>query len=289
MSTAIAPHGIQSMEADFQSLSSLSLKPVLQFITEACIVSMPASGLTVVDFMIHVLTVNKHRLNEMIGSGNSCKHLEKHALSPQRLLSGGTSALAPTHALSVADECEHSLRIQELEAQVCDLSARLSAAADSVGLFSKPHAPSRSGEKSPSTSTPSRDAALTGALVEVNRASEPARFPATYADHIALTAKRRDKEQMKAVFEGHKDVDGKGLSKAALMAALLEVAAPVLSSSDGASEDSLFRRADTNRSNYVDLDECGGACVFFCRVCGKTCTQVHARGQPTRRPRNVPR
>ena len=72
---------------------------------------------------------------------------------------------------------------------------------------------------------------------------------------MALSGKRLDGAYMKAVFERHKDVEG-GLSKAALMAALREVEAPVLSSSDGASEDSLFRRADTNASNYVDLDEC---------------------------------
>ena len=72
---------------------------------------------------------------------------------------------------------------------------------------------------------------------------------------MALSAARRDLAHMKAVFERHKDVDG-GLSKAALVAALKEVDAPVLSSSEGASEDSLFRRADTNASNYVDLDAC---------------------------------
>ena len=56
---------------------------------------------------------------------------------------------------------------------------------------------------------------------------------------------------MKAVFELHKDVDG-GLSKAALVAALNEVDAPVLSSSEAASEDSLFRRADSKLSGAVD-------------------------------------
>jgi hypothetical protein len=91
-------------------------------------------------------------------------------------------------------------------------------------------------------------------------------LPVTYADHIALSAKRRDRKQMQAVFDRHKDVEGKGLSKVALMAALKEVSAPVLSSSDGASEDSVFRRADTNCSNYVDLDECGGALALACCV-----------------------
>ena len=68
---------------------------------------------------------------------------------------------------------------------------------------------------------------------------------------MTLAAARRDKVNMKAVFELHKDVDG-GLSKAALVAALNEVDAPVLSSSEAASEDSLFRRADSKLSGAVD-------------------------------------
>ena len=65
---------------------------------------------------------------------------------------------------------------------------------------------------------------------------------------------RRELAHMEAVFKRYKDVDG-GLSKSALIAALKKVDAPVLSSSDGASEDSLFRRADTNLSGYVDQNE----------------------------------
>jgi hypothetical protein len=90
--------------------------------------------------------------------------------------------------------------------------------------------------------------------------------PADYAKHMALSGKRLDCAYMKAVFERHKDVEG-GLSKAALMAALREVEAPVLSSSDGASEDSVFHRADTNSSNYVDLDECASFARLHARVC----------------------
>ena len=78
--------------------------------------------------------------------------------------------------------------------------------------------------------------------------------PIDYAKSIALSAKRRDDAHMKGVFERHKDVDG-GLSKAAFIAALKEVEAPVLFSSDSASEDDLFRRADTNASGSVDLSE----------------------------------
>ncbi len=91
--------------------------------------------------------------------------------------------------------------------------------------------------------------------------------PIDYAKSIALSAKRRDDAHMKGVFERHKDVDG-GLSKAAFIAALKEVEAPVLFSSDSASEDNLFRRADTNASGSVDLSEYAlyGSDTHF--VCG---------------------
>ena len=78
--------------------------------------------------------------------------------------------------------------------------------------------------------------------------------PTDYAKHIALSAKRRDDAAMKVVFERHKD-DAGGLSKAAFIAALKEVEAPVLFSSDSTSEDALFARADTNASGCVDLSE----------------------------------
>lgn len=78
--------------------------------------------------------------------------------------------------------------------------------------------------------------------------------PTDYAKHIALSAKRCDDAAMKVVFERHKD-DAGGLSKAAFIAALKEVQAPVLFSSDSTSEDALFARADTNASGCVDLSE----------------------------------
>ena len=81
-----------------------------------------------------------------------------------------------------------------------------------------------------------------------------ARSTVDYATSMALSAHRRELAHMEAVFKQYKDVDG-GLSKAALIAALKHVDAPVLSSSDGASEDSLFRRADTNLSGAVDQNE----------------------------------
>jgi hypothetical protein len=60
---------------------------------------------------------------------------------------------------------------------------------------------------------------------------------------------------MAAAFQRHSDLQG-DLSQSALMAALLEVDAPVLLSSEGASADILFRRADANARGAVDLNEC---------------------------------
>ena len=105
---------------------------------------------------------------------------------------------------------------------------------------------------------------------------------------MALSAHRRELAHMEAVFKRYKDVDG-GLSKSALIAALKKVDAPVLSSSDGASEDSLFRRADTNLSGYVDQNEYFFPADFFVFSSHLRDAQVHARGKLARRPRNVPR
>jgi hypothetical protein len=88
--------------------------------------------------------------------------------------------------------------------------------------------------------------------------------PTDYTKCIALGGKRRDSAYMKELFERHKDVDG-GLSQAAFIAALKEVEAPVLFSSDNASEDSLFLRADTNASGCVDQSECARPSV--CETC----------------------
>jgi hypothetical protein len=241
MSTSSASDCAASTATDFQSFSCLSVEPILQFIRAECVAFMPASGMKVTDFMIQVLTENKERLDGIICGSSSCKQHEKHASNQilQKLLSSGASPSAQLHALSGADESELSVRIHDLEAEVRELKALLSVSGCNVGPF-----------------------ALQSTLVDGCHSPAPA-----YADHIALSAQRRDKSRMQEVFNRHMDVEGKGLSKAALMAALKEVAAPVLSSSDGASEDSLFRRADTNLSNYVDSDECGGTFDFMCCVC----------------------
>jgi hypothetical protein len=72
-----------------------------------------------------------------------------------------------------------------------------------------------------------------------------------YSESIALSAMRRDQEHMKAVFDRLRDVEH-GMSKDALIAALREVDAPVLSKE---SNWAVFRLADTNMNGYVDFDE----------------------------------
>jgi hypothetical protein len=68
-----------STETDFQSFSAVSLKPLLQFITTECLVSMPASALSLVDFVIQRLTENKVHLNQICRGSKSKNHtrLEK--------------------------------------------------------------------------------------------------------------------------------------------------------------------------------------------------------------------
>jgi hypothetical protein len=137
-----------------------------------------------------------------------------------------TPADLPPHLLTHQAEVARA-QVDAMRAELRDLEARL--AATGTNSASNPPPP-----LSPPTAVAS---------------------PVDYATCMALSAARRDLAHMKAVFERHKDVEG-GLSKAALVAALKEVDAPVLSSSEGASEDSLFRRADTNLSGAVDQNEC---------------------------------
>ena len=216
---------------------------------------MPASGLNVVDFIMQLLTANRELLNQMFCGGNSSKQLDMHA-SRHRL------PILPCSGTSA------SARISELEARVRDARAALHADPCSAGPFSTPHAVLQNDTEA--CSTLPHDTALHAALVEGDgsTAAALAALPVNYAESIALNAKRRDKVHMQAVFERHRDIEEKGLSKAALMAALQEVGAPVLSSSDGASEDSLFHRADTNMSNYVDLNECAVSRLAICCACG---------------------
>ena len=73
-----------------------------------------------------------------------------------------------------------------------------------------------------------------------------------YTESVTLAALRRDEAHMRAVFGRHKDLDG-GLSKDAFVAALREVAAPVIFSHD---EDGVYKLADADMSGSVDFCEC---------------------------------
>ncbi len=70
---------------------------------------------------------------------------------------------------------------------------------------------------------------------------------------IELDAQRHDKAYMQRVFEAHSDVDG-GLSPDALLSALKEVGAPILSSSGAdVSAQTYHSLADVNLSGVIDL------------------------------------
>lgn len=75
------------------------------------------------------------------------------------------------------------------------------------------------------------------------------------ARFIELDAKRHDQAYMKGVFEIYLDMEG-GLSPDALLLALKEVDAPILSSSGAnVSAQTYHRLADINMSGIVDLNE----------------------------------
>ena len=169
-----------------------------------------------------------------------------------------SSSVSPASVLSVKDK----LRIKDLEMQVvalevrasqdaaciCDLEARVRDAQAQFALAR----PSLVGVGLSSHFESSPEAATTQPP-HVSR-STAVELSTDYAKPMALSAARRDESHMKAVFERLKDAEG-GLSKTSLMAALREVDAPVLATSEGNSEDDLFRRADSNSSGSVDLNE----------------------------------
>jgi hypothetical protein len=52
-------------ETDFQSFSTVRLKPLLRFISAECLASFPASSPDIADFVIQLLTANKELVNQM--------------------------------------------------------------------------------------------------------------------------------------------------------------------------------------------------------------------------------
>jgi hypothetical protein len=156
-----------------------------------------------------------------------------------------SSTISPASVLSVKDK----LRVKELESQVHVLEERASGDAARIRDL---EARLRASEAHISVTQPSES-------ISGDSASD-------YAKFSVLSAARRDEWRMKAVFERHKDVAG-GLSQTALMAALREVEAPVLSSSEFTSDNSIFRRADSNLSGAIDQNEyVSPSCSCLCRM-----------------------
>ena len=125
--------------------------------------------------------------------------------------------------------------------------------------------------------------AAAGASAKPSNASgSPSPSPAQFASAVAAATKRRDEAFMRIAFSRHADSKGM-LSNKALMAALKEVEAPVLT--NGSSAESIFRRADANLSGAVDFDECDPALPSFMPpdVLLMLFLKVHARGSVTRR------
>ncbi len=65
MSSAKSARVAATTESDFQSFSTVRLKPLLRFISAECLASFPASSPDIADFVIQLLTANKERVNQM--------------------------------------------------------------------------------------------------------------------------------------------------------------------------------------------------------------------------------
>jgi len=77
MSAPNPAYAAASTETDFQSFSDVSLKPLLEFIAKECLVSMPSSGLSLVDFVLQLLAANKRDLDTKCRGGKAKMILEK--------------------------------------------------------------------------------------------------------------------------------------------------------------------------------------------------------------------
>jgi len=71
MSTADSAFSANSTEHVFQSITAISLKPLLQFVTTECLAAMPTSGPNLVDFVMQLLETNKERLYQMCRGNDS--------------------------------------------------------------------------------------------------------------------------------------------------------------------------------------------------------------------------
>ena len=65
MSSANPARVAATTETDFQSFSTVRLKPLLQFISAECLAFFPSSSPDIADFVIQLLTANKELVNQM--------------------------------------------------------------------------------------------------------------------------------------------------------------------------------------------------------------------------------
>jgi membrane-bound lytic murein transglycosylase B len=103
-------------------------------------------------------------------------------------------------------------------------------------------------------SSSSKDSAATARTAALSSISPPS--AAQFARFIFDASQRKEEAFMRKVFNRHA-IKGK-LSASSLMAALKDIAAPVLVASSESSYDSsdfVFRRADANMSGDVDFSE----------------------------------
>ena len=165
-----------------------------------------------------------------MGSGSSSAASKGRRDAP----SSGTSALTQTSVPSAA----HSLRIQDLEAQVRDLQARLAA----TGTNSASNPP-------PPLSPPTAVAA-----------------PINYAKCIALSAARRDLAHMEAVFNRH--AEPVGLSAKALVSALHAIDPSSFSAEvSDADAKKLMKRVDMNNKGHATFEELCQIAEISCDEC----------------------
>jgi hypothetical protein len=115
-----AGQATSSTEADFQSFSTFSLKPILQFVTEECLASMPTSGVNIVDFIMQLLESDKERLYQMCGVGKRYPQAASERADGLHAQLGGGSlspagagrvvAISPSEAPPPRDACGRPMR-----------------------------------------------------------------------------------------------------------------------------------------------------------------------------------
>ena len=306
MSTSIAASSARSSEHDARAFTNIAIKPLLEFITEECITSMPSSGLNIVEFVTQLLAANKEQLGRLCRTGSfgsaSVQPRSQHA-SP---ISKESSSIFKSSNLSGADAAALSsdnsavagseldvlkARIRELELQLAGASLAVNKTAGDLQscdsrfrkLFDAAVASLERENKEFMGAVFDRHAKpvglSAGALATALHAIHPSSFSADVSNDDANKKLLREFDGSNKGYCNYEDfckacklpnvedeapaardvflrlADVKGLTAEALMHALKEVDAPVLSCSEGRSPEQIFRRADANLSGSIDLAE----------------------------------